>query len=323
MTSPDDSPRTPSESVDQMARRYVPPSPRGPDAAPVVTTANNAPNVGDGGAGYFYGPPQAPTQPGYAIYPPYTPPPPVEVMWTSAPHPYPPSHRTAIVVVSLVCAAVVIAAAAIFGVAHFRGSNHAADAAQLAPMNVQLSDLPAGWVVQPDSSDSDDSGDSGDSDGQSVPQCVGAKDTDPDIVATANSSSFALNEATINSSATSYRSAADIHTDTAILANPSLPDCFKQEIESSYPAGLKAGETLADVAVTVTPRTPDEPANVASTLNVAVTVADGGQTATAYTSSVLITGKQIESQVTFQTVGQPISADLMDSIVTKVANRVS
>lgn len=90
---------------------------------------------------------------------------------------------------------------------------------QLQLIVLQPADLSAGWKgtpYQPDPSEAADQA--------AFAKCVGVRSTDADK-AEANSDDFARGDATVSSSATSFRSQSDVDADVAALHSPKLSTC--------------------------------------------------------------------------------------------------
>jgi hypothetical protein len=96
-------------------------------------------------------------------------------------------------------------------------------------------------------------------------KCVGARNTDSDKVAEAHSDNFARGNASISSSATSYRSQNDLDVDVATLHSPRLSPCFKQMMKKQLAASLPAGAAIRSASIKITPGSAGGPANVVAT----------------------------------------------------------
>jgi len=130
----------------------------------------------------------------------------------------------------------------------------AATLAQLKTIVVQRVDLPAGWTGAPYQSDPSDAAFDAEFD-----SCLGVRNTDPDKSAEADSDDFSEGDATISSSATSYRSAADVASDTAALRSPKLNGCFQTELRKDVASSLPGGATIEGITLKVVPRRRQRP----------------------------------------------------------------
>ena len=122
----------------------------------------------------------------------------------------------------------------------------------LAAIVLQAADLPVGWSGS--APDPNSSGGNNDSD-QALLQCLGGKDTSPDVVAESDSDDFSFDDADVSSSATSFQLQSDIDSDTAMVQNPKASGCLEQMIESEAQSGSTNGATLSNVSFTGAPPT--------------------------------------------------------------------
>jgi hypothetical protein len=200
-------------------------------------------------------------------------------------------------------------------------SSVAAAAAALPALRkivLKPTDLPAGWKPTPHKANpSDEAGN------VAMLKCVGARNTDGDKVAEANSDDFAAGDAQISSSATSYRSQADLDTDLAMLRSPKLSPCLEQLLKKELASSLPAGGTVGSTSVKVTPGSAGGPANVAATATAIIKVSVNGQQIPAYMSLAFITGPLIEAEVDSDNIGAPVAASVLSGAVAAVANRAA
>jgi len=191
--------------------------------------------------------------------------------------------------------------------------------AQLKKIVLQPTDLPPGRKGTPHQPDPSTAADQA-----ALAKCVGACNTDPDIVAEANSDDFALGDARIGSSADSYRSQSDVDTDVAILHNPKARSCYDQVIKKVLATSQPAGATIESASIKLTPGSADGPANVAGTLTTTVKFsANGQQQVLLYLTSTFITGPLIEAEVDTENVGAPVPASAVNALVATVATRAA
>lgn len=192
------------------------------------------------------------------------------------------------------------------------------DKAALAKIVVQQADLPAGWTATPHQSDPSDAADQA-----AMVRCVGGKDTDADKVAEVDSPDFGQNDASISSSATSFKSRSDIEADVALLKSPKISTCYEQLAKTELASSLPSGSKLDAVSFTVTPGPGSGPSNVAATGKGHVTVTVSGQQLTIYLAVAFITGPLTEVEIDIENPGQPVPESLFSSLVQAVAGRAS
>jgi hypothetical protein len=188
--------------------------------------------------------------------------------------------------------------------------------AQLSKIVLQATDMP-GWKGSPADPDNNDNS------GSDLAACVGAKNTDPDEVATSESDDFTLGDVTVSSSASSYKSQSDLDNDVAVLKSPKLESCFEREFKTEVATSVPSGTTLGALSVKFTPGPGSGPANVAGTGSVAVPVTANGQQITVYTDIVFITGPLIEAEVDVESDGAPVPAQVLQAAVKAVATRAA
>src|SRR6185437_10598775 len=129
-----------------------------------------------------------------------------------------------------------------------------------------------GWARTPYEADPSDNQDQ-----LTLMRCTGARNTDSDKVAEVHSTDFSLDQATIFSDATSYRSQADIDSDTALLHNPKFAGCYQNLAKGQISKSLPAGAKIHSISLTVKPGRGTGPANLAGTASGVVKVAAGSQ----------------------------------------------
>ena len=193
-----------------------------------------------------------------------------------------------------------------------------ASLAQLNKIVLQPADLPAAWKGTPYQADPSNAADQA-----AMVKCLGARNTDPDKVAEANSQDFALGDATISSSATSYRSQSDLDVDTAIARSPKFSACFEQLLSKQLVTSLPAGTKIASESVKFTPGSAGGPANVIATGEGTINVTANGQQTPLYLMIAFIIGPLIEAKVDAGNIGAPLPASLVNSLITTVATRAA
>lgn len=202
------------------------------------------------------------------------------------------------------------------------GATHAAakpaSLSQLKKIVLQPADLPSGWKGTAYQADPNDSANDA-----ALMRCVGARDTDGDRVAEANSDNFDLGAAEISSSASSYRSQSDLVSDVAMLHSPKLSTCFGQMMNKQLAASLPAGGTTESTSIKITPGSAGGPANVVATGTGTIKVQVDGHQVLAYLTVAFITGPLIEAEVDTENVGKPVPASVVNPLVATVATRAA
>jgi hypothetical protein len=136
-----------------------------------------------------------------------------------------------------------------------------------------------------------------------------------DKTAEVDSSDFSLDDASISSNATSYKSQSDLDADTALIYNPKISTCYQQLIKTQAATSLPAGSTITAITLTITPRPGGGPSNVVGTGTGSITVTSGGATIPIYVSVAFITGPLIEAEVDFENPTQPVQAAMFTNLV--------
>ena len=193
-----------------------------------------------------------------------------------------------------------------------------ASLAQLKKIVLQAADLPAGWKGTPYQADPNASAENA-----AMTKCLGVRNTFGDKVAEADSESFSLGNATISSSATSYRSQSDLNADTAMLHSPKLSACFGQLMTKQLAASLPAGATVQSASIKITPGSAGGPANIVATGTGTVKVEANGLEIPVYLTVAFITGPLIEAEVDTENVNAPVPASVVQPLVALVATRAS
>lgn len=188
----------------------------------------------------------------------------------------------------------------------------------LKKLVLQPTDLPAGWKGTPPEADS-----GSDSADQAMGKCVGGRDTDKDMVAEADSDDFAMGPNTISSSTSSYKSKDDIDSDVQMLHSPRLEPCLVQLVKTGIASSLPAGAKVESASMKITPGAGGGPSNVVASGAGQVKVSANGQQTTVYLNIVFITGPLIEADLDIETVGAPLPAAMLKTLVATVANRTA
>jgi hypothetical protein len=193
-----------------------------------------------------------------------------------------------------------------------------ASLSQLKKIVLQPADLPPGWKgvhYQPGPNDS--------ANNAALVKCVGGRNTDSDKVAEAHSDDFDLGNASISSSAASYRSRSDLVADVAMLHSPRLSLCFKQLTKKQLEAAFPAGTKIKSASIKITPGSAGGPANVVATGTGTIKVRVNGQHVSVYLTVAFITGPLIEAEVDTENVGTPVPAPVVSPLVATVATRAA
>jgi hypothetical protein len=190
---------------------------------------------------------------------------------------------------------------------------------KLAGIVVQAADLGVGWTSEAHQDDPDDAANQA-----ALLQCAGVtKSTASDKVDTANSPDFSQNGASVSSSATTYKTQADIDADVAVLKNPKISGCYEQLFQTQLAKTLPAGSSVTSVKMEITPGTNGGPANVAAIGGGTITATVSGKSVTIYVGVAFITGPLLEAEVDFENPTQPIPTAIFSGLVTAVATRAS
>ncbi len=193
-----------------------------------------------------------------------------------------------------------------------------ASLSRLQKIVLQPADLPTTWKGTPYQADPSEAADHA-----AFVKCLGVRNTDADKVAEADSQAFALGDASISSSATSYRSQSDVDADVAALHSPQLSPCEEQLVTKRLATSLPAGATIESASIKITPGSAGGPANVVATGTGAIKVSASGQQVGIYLTVAFITGPLIEAEVETENVGTPVSSSLVESLVAAVASRAA
>jgi hypothetical protein len=194
------------------------------------------------------------------------------------------------------------------------------DADSLESAVLQEGDLPSGWTGEPHEESSD-----GDDDTAALLECIGAEDNSADEVDEAHSPDFSSADGSgISSSATSFRSQEAIDADVAMLTDPAAPGCYADQLSVVLEdSGLPAGTTVGEPRVEFTAGNGDGPSNVVATVTGSIPVTVNGQRISFYFDVAFITGRLTEATVEFFGIGAPVAADLQETLVATVADRVA
>jgi hypothetical protein len=179
-------------------------------------------------------------------------------------------------------------------------------------------DLPAGWKPGPYKPDP-----KAPASQKAFLECMGARNSDSAKVAEAHSQEFAYRSASISSSAASYRVQGAPDADLAVLKSAKFSPCYERTLKDKLVTSLPAGATIESASFKVTPTTPGTPSNVVATGTGTVRVNLKSQRVAVYLSVAYIRGPLLETEVRTTSVGEPVTASLVRTLVASVAARAA
>jgi hypothetical protein len=154
-------------------------------------------------------------------------------------------------------------------------------------------------------------------------KCLGVRNTEGDKVAEAHSDDYSLGDASISSSASSYRAQSDLDTDIASLHSPKLSACYDKLIKKELAASLPAGATVESASIKITPGSAGGPANVVATGSGTLSVRASGQLVPIYLTVAFIKGPLIQAELDTENAGSPVPASVVNALVASVATRAA
>lgn len=190
--------------------------------------------------------------------------------------------------------------------------------AQLRAVVVQPADLPPGWTARPPNPSTSQAADSA-----AFAQCVGAPNTASDVVSIGYSPEFVNGTSVIASTASSFKSPADIQADTAALTNAKAAACFVQVLKARLTATLPKGATVKSVTFKIAPGANGGPDNVIATGTKTMAFTASGHTVTLNDAVVFLAGPRIEAHIDFYSEASPISAQVKAAVINNVSARVA
>jgi hypothetical protein len=190
--------------------------------------------------------------------------------------------------------------------------------ARLTAITLQPTDLPAGWVASAFVPDPNEAAESA-----ALARCTGGHDTRPDETGEANSPDYSLDNASVSSEASSYKSQADIDDDVAIIHSANINSCFEQVARSQLAASVPAGSTIATVSIAIKPGSGGGPSNVVATGTAEFHVTVNGALNDLFLNIAFITGPLTEASVDFANVGAPVPANTQAAMIAKIAARAA
>jgi len=189
---------------------------------------------------------------------------------------------------------------------------------QLQAIVVQATDLPAGWTAMPASPPANQAAAT-----VAFAQCMDTPNTSGDVEAVAYSPDFVDGSFSLDASASSYKSTADIQADTAALVNPKAAGCLEEVGKAALNAGLPRGYTVKTDDVSITAGAGTGPINVVATVNSTVVFGNGAHDTTLVDQTVYLIAPRIEAHVDFYSQGRTFSAAVKAAVLTKVSERVA
>lgn len=193
------------------------------------------------------------------------------------------------------------------------------DAAKLKALLLTQNDVPSGWTASPSKSSPADQAQAQ----AKLVACLGVPDPDAHKVAETDSDNYDLDNSEISSSATSYRSQADIDQAATLFTNPKAPSCYKALFKEEITKDLPAGASIDSLDVTVTPGANGGPDNVIAKADASITVTAQGQTVQFVINTWFIKGHQVGAEVDFFGFGKPIDDTIQATALKAVADRVA
>ena len=188
--------------------------------------------------------------------------------------------------------------------------------AALAEVVLRSSDLPASWHATPAAADTSDSQENAE-----IATCAGGKDTNADALTSVQSDNFSVQGLTVSSSATRFKSQADIDADIALLKRPKIASCYKTLLVKELTASLPAGSTLGTVSVVVHAGPHGAAPNVAGTLHADIAVTVRSHKTTVYDDDAFVAGSLTEALVSYEGVGSPVPATVQAQLTAITAER--
>jgi hypothetical protein len=190
--------------------------------------------------------------------------------------------------------------------------------AALAKIVVQQADLPAGWAASPHESDPSDAASQA-----AFLRCAGGRDTQSDRVAEVDSPDFDQDDASVMSSATSFKSQSAVEADVAILKSAKASACYQQVGKAEFARSLPSGAKLDAMSFKITPAPASAPSNVVAIGRGTVTVTASGERVVLYLAVAFIADRFVEAEVDIESPGEPIPDDMLTSLAGAVAARAA
>ncbi len=189
---------------------------------------------------------------------------------------------------------------------------------QLQAIVVQGSDLPSTWKSASASPPANQTADA-----TAFAQCVGAPNTTGDVVAVAYSPNFVSGTSVITSTATSYKSPADVQANTTALTSSKASACFVQVVKARLAAALPKGASVKSVTLKITPGPGGGPANVVATAAGTIAFTASGHSLTLNDDIVFLAAPRVEIHIDFYHSGAAVSAAVKAAVINKVSARLS
>ena len=190
--------------------------------------------------------------------------------------------------------------------------------AHLKEIVLRFPDLPTGSTAHPNKVDPNAAANQA-----AMVKCMGARDTAPGKLAEAHSELFALGNAVLSSSASSYRSQSDVDADNAMLRSPKASPCVDQMLRTLLAPSLPKDVAIESSAMKVTPGPAGGPANVVATGTGTINLKIKDDVIRGFWTIAFITGPFIEAQVMTFNTDTPLPASQVQSMVAAVATRAA
>ena len=189
---------------------------------------------------------------------------------------------------------------------------------QLAMIVVQPSDLPTGWTATPAKPAPNP-----EAEPKAFAQCMGTTSSAADLVAIAYSPDYVHGTQVVSSSATSFRTRADVPADTATLTSAKAASCLEEVDKARLGAELPAGGVVKSYSVKVTPGTGGGAANIVAIATATATYSENGHSLTLNDETVYLVAPRIEARIDFSSVGTTVSDATRLAVENQVAQRVA
>ncbi|MFG1917021.1 hypothetical protein [Micromonospora sp. NPDC048898] len=186
---------------------------------------------------------------------------------------------------------------------------------QLQKIIVRATDVPSDWVAT-ESFNTLNNPDAN----FAMAECMGVRDTTPNMVAGVESQPYSGGPASVQSVAASYRSEADLDVDYGMLTNPRLQPCMERITRLIYE---QLDWTVDSMSTKVTLAPTRSAPNVVGVVDNKLVGTIAGQDLVQYDRTAFIRGPLIEVQVVMASIDEPIPEALWNKILTKVAARAA
>jgi hypothetical protein len=186
----------------------------------------------------------------------------------------------------------------------------------LAAIPIRADELPGWQVMPPDPDTEDQAADAG------MNRCLGQRANASAPIVEQSETDYQLGPYSISSQAERMPSQAAVKADLAPIHDPKLKTCVQRWFRRDF-AHAAPGAHLTSLNVEIVPGSHGGPASIAGTMSIQCLITVNGATRTVFLTTTVITGRRIESQVTFTGVNAPVDAGLQQRLVTAVALRTA